>query len=244
MTDVISTTQAAMLNDVERLRAISQNLANVSTVGYKREITMTRPFADLIISPGTGVSPQRIPGGLPVIQSTIDTSDGSMRHTGNPLDLALEMSAFFVVRGEQGEVYTRQGNFRLDEQGRLVTSRGAVVLGESGDIRLTTTQPRIDQAGGVWDGNTQVATLRMVRIPNPESLQRTGDGYYHPTADTNIEAAENARVRQGHLETANVIPMQEMIRMIETVRHFEAGQRLMRGYDNMLDRAINSLGEV
>ncbi len=244
MTDVITSTQAAMLNDVERLRTISQNLANVSTIGYKREIMVARPFADFMVSHDTAVSPQRIPGGQPVVLSSIDTSDGSLRHTGNPLDLALEKSAFFVVRGEQGEVYTRQGNFRVDEQGRLVTSRGAVVLGESGDIRLTTTQPRIDQTGRVWDGNTQVAALRLVRIPNPESLQRTGDGYYHPTASTNIEAADNSRVRQGHLEAANVIPMQEMIRMIESVRHFEAGQRLIRGYDSMLDRAINSLGEV
>lgn len=238
MTEIVATAQAGMLADVERLRAVSQNLANLSTLGYKREIIVTRPFMDSLDALGT------VAAAAPTLSTTTDHSAGSLKFTGNPLDVSLEKDAYFVVRTDSGEALTRQGNFRIDNTGRLMTASGATVLGTEGEIRLTTPNPRINEDGSIWEGPTQVGTLRIAHVTDPNQLQRLGNGLY--LANTSLPATDalNSQVRQGYVEAANTVAMDEMIRMIETVRHFEASQRLLRGYDSMLDSAINKLGDV
>ena len=236
--DTMTVTGTAMLNDVERLRLISHNLANLATVGFKREIAVARPFLDHL-EKGSLVSASR-----PLLTSYSDHSMGALKHTGSPLDVALEGAGFFAVATEWGEAYTRQGNFQLDADGRLMTAGGYPVLGAGGEIRVNTPQPRIDQAGNVWDGANVIARLKVVETADPNSLERVGNGLFSATAWTEVTEAEATRVRQGYLEVANVTSMNEMIKMIETMRHFETSQKLLRGYDNMLDRAINVIGEM
>jgi len=237
---VLAVTEAGMLNDVQRLHSISHNLANVSTVGFKREIALARPFIEQLQSIA-GLSTRG--EARPVAATWVDHSDGALKNTGNPLDLALEGNGFFVVATPAGETYTRQGNFRLDVNGRLATAHGHPVLGEGGEIQLTGPTPRIDTQGNVWEGTEQVARLKLVGVTDPRSLISLGEGLYRASDGTAL-AVDAPRVRQGFLETANVVAMKEMIHMIETVRHFEAAQRLIRGYDSMLDRAINQAGEL
>lgn len=243
MTDMVGMIQTGMQIDVDRLQVIGQNLANLSTVGYKRQAPVVQTFSQALDSAGellmghSGASP------YPVLKTRTDHSAGALKYTGNPLDLGIDGDAFFVVRNELGEAYTRQGNFQRDPMGRLVTASGAVVQGQGGEIQLTSPNARIDESGAVWDGQNQVATLRLVRVTDPDTLIKAGKGLYVASPSTTVLDAEGARVRQGFLEAANVVAMEEMIRIVETVRHFEASQRLMRGYDAMLDRAINVLGE-
>ena len=244
MTEIVAVTQAGMLADVERLRAVSQNLANVSTLGYKREVVVMRPFMDMVdalSTPSAGLGTANV---VPTLSATTDHSAGSLKFTANPLDICLEGDAYFIVRTERGEALTRQGNFRLDNAGRLVNASGSPVLGTAGEIRLTSSNPRISEDGGVWEGSTQVASLRLARVTDPSQLERIGGGLYAATSAALALDAASARVRQGYVEVANVVAMDEMIHMIETVRHFEASQRLLRGYDQMLDRAINTLAET
>jgi flagellar basal body rod protein FlgG len=237
MTEIVSIAQAGMLADVERLRAVSQNLANISTLGYKREIVVSRPFMDRLDALSASNTT------VPTLSTTTDHSPGSLKFTGNPLDVSVDKNAYFIVRTDSGEALTRQGNFRLDPSGRLVTASGATVVGNEGEIRLTTPNPRIDNDGSIWEGATKVATLRLAYVADPNQLQRLGNGLY--LASSSVPASDAATpVRQGYVEAANTVAMDEMIRMIETVRHFEASQRLLRGYDSMLDRAINQLADV
>jgi flagellar basal body rod protein FlgG len=243
MTDVVGMIQTGMQIDVDRLQVIGQNLANLSTVGYKREAPVVQAFSQALDNAGELLMGHASASPYPALKTHTDHSAGALKYTGSPLDLGIEGAAFFVVRTELGEAYTRQGNFQRDTLGRLVTATGAVVQGTGGDVQLTTTTPRIDESGGVWDGANQVGTLSLVRVSNPETLIKAGQGLYVPGPSTEVAHTEGVRVRQGYLEAANVVAMDEMIRIIETVRHFEASQRLMRGYDAMLDRAINVLGE-
>jgi len=244
MTEIVAVTQASMLAGTERLRAVSQNLANVSTLGYKREVVVTRPFMDVVDGYSQSSAGVSTPNVVPTLSAVTDHSPGSLKFTGNPLDISLEGDAYFLVRTETGEALTRQGNFRLDNGGRLVNANGSPVLGSAGEIRLTTPNPRITEDGGIWEGATQVGNLRLVQVTDPSQLQRIGNGLYATTAATQAADIANARVRQGYVEAANVVLMAEMIHMIETVRHFEASQRLLRGYDGMLDTAINTLGQT
>ncbi|HEX9812071.1 MAG TPA: flagellar hook-basal body protein, partial [Burkholderiales bacterium] len=231
MVNALAVTEAGMLNDVARMHVISHNLANAGTVGFKKEFTVARSFENHVASAAADYT-------APVIAARTDYSEGTLKYTGNPLDAALEGPGFFVVSTPTGEAYTRQGNFRLDANGRLVTSNGFAVLGTGGEIQLTTTTPRIDAHGSVWDGNSRVGQLTLVNIKDPQSLTPMGEGLYMARTTSDFDQS-GPQVRQGFTEAANVVTMSEMIKMIETVRHFEASERFVRGYDTMLDRAIN-----
>src|SRR5262249_51277852 len=158
--------------------------------------------------------------------------------TGNPLDLALEGDAYFAIDTGRSEAYTRQGTFRLDVNGALVTVAGERVLTTNGYVRLTSPAPQIDAQGNIRDNGAVVGQLKLVTGSNPQSLQEIGNGLYAASDSTTVTPADSARVRQGFTEASNVVTMNEMIGMIETVRHFEASQKLLQGYDAMLDRAI------
>lgn len=240
MFSVLAMTEMGMSNDVQRMQVISHNLANVSTVGFKKEIAVARPFVDHLRGATMSASDQV----RPALTTYVDHTEGTLKHTANPLDLGLEGSGYFVVQTPTGEGYTRQGSFRVDTEGRLVTASGGhPVAAMSGEIRLTTMQPLIDAQGAVWEGQTQVGQIKIIGVKNPESMTTLGQGLYAMT-DTTDYSDSVPRVRQGFTETGNVVAMNEMIKMIETVRHFEASQRLVRAYDAMLDRAINAGGEV
>ncbi len=242
MNTIVAAAEAGMLNDVERLRIISHNLANVSTVGFKREFAVTRPFAELLAAGNSTVAANVAT--TPIIATHTDRSAGALTHTGNPLDLAIEGDAYFVIDTGTQEAYTRQGTFRLNADGELVTVAGQPVLTNAGEVRLTSPAPVIDADGTIHDGDTVVGQLKLVTITNPESLRDLGGGLLAANDSTTVAPSEITRVRQGFNEAANVATMNEMIRMIETVRHFETSQRLILGYDAMLGRAITDLGNA
>ena len=241
--DTISVIESGMLNDTQRLHTISHNLANLSTTGFKKEIAVTRAFHDYVQGAvGSGLNPATTP--TPVLETVTDHSAGALKYSANPLDIALDGDGYFVVSAPWGEALTRQGNLSLDGEGRLVTAGGYPVLGSNGEIMLSNAQPRIDQQGNVYDGNNLVGQLRVAVVAHPEALERVGGGLFAADGAGGLTEGGNQRVRQGYSEASNVTSMHEMIKMIETMRHFEASQKLARGYDDMLDRAINVLGEL
>jgi len=242
--DTIAMIESGMQSDVQRLHVISQNLANLSTTGFKREVAVTRAFNDYLHGGVNGTGLQATGYAQPVVTTTTDQSAGPLKYSSNPLDVAVEGDGYMVVAAPWGEAYTRQGSLQIDATGRLVTSGGLAVLGTSGEIHLSGSTPRIDQEGNVYDGTQLVDRLRVVQAPDPSTLVRVGSGLFANEASGSIVEATNYRMRQGYTEAANVVSMHEMIKMIETVRHFEASQKLARGYDDMLDRAINLLGEL
>jgi len=222
--DALSITEASLLHDVDRLRMQSHNLANATTPGFRRDIGVAHAFESRLTA-------------------EIDRSQGAMRYSANSLDLALEGDGFFVLQSSSGPVLTRQGGFHLDANGRLVGANGGAVLGAGGEIALSQPEPRIDHTGNVWEGDKLAGTLRVVRLPADAPLVSLGAGLYSADA-ARLEEVEQPRVRQGYVEASNVVPMREMVRLIETMRHFEASQRLLRSQDDMMDRALSLLGEA
>jgi len=246
MSDGLAVAAYGMEMDARRLSVIAHNIANSTTPAFKKEIVVGRAFADYLgvaAAAGGGATPLAATS-LPEVRSVIDFSQGTQRHTGNPLDVAIEGDGFFELRDGQGTAtYTRQGNFRLDQTGRLVSEAGIPVAGSAGEITLTTSQPSIDGRGRIFEAGKQVAELRVVRIGDPTTLQALGAGLYAATEATTVNTDGGARVRQNFLESSNVVTMHEMVRMIETMRHFEASQKVMQAYDGILDKAISKLGE-
>jgi flagellar basal-body rod protein FlgG len=172
----------------------------------------------------------------------VDTRPGTFKSTNEPLNVAIQGDAYFVVSSAQGDLLMRRGDFHLDPDGILAAFSGDPVLGSEGSIQISAGSPQIDTSGTVRVGNAVVGHLRLEELTPGSTLEPVGDGLFAARGGTTSSAT--AQVHQGFLETANVSPVNEMVRLMQTMRHFEASQRFVRAYDEMLDHAISDLGKV
>jgi flagellar basal-body rod protein FlgF len=243
MTDPVTIVASAMRAGAEALRTISQNVANAQTPAYRREIPLVYSNFDALASGATGTTNAVEPDPLR-LDTAIDLHPGTLQNTGEPLNLAIEGAAFFVVSTANGERLTRRGDFRLDGEGRIVTSVGDAVLGNGGPIQVRGARPVISPDGTVRVGDAVVDKLRLVELENATALQPAGDDLYAPARGETPLDSSSAQVRQGFLETSNVQSVDEMIALMETMRSFETAQRFILGYDSMVNEAISTLGKV
>lgn len=241
MQNALTAAIQSMHNDHARLEGIARNLANVSTSGYKRETAATTSFGDVLRIAAEGGATQAVT--LPRVSPTLDTRGGSLRITGEPLDLAIEGDGFFEIRGPQGNAYTRQGRFQVDPRGRLVTEAGDALLGRGAEITVSGPRPVVERDGTVVDNGRIVGRIKLVRVEQTGALERLGSGLHRAAPGAAVSEA-SATVRQGYLENSNVSAMTEMVRLIETTRHFEAAQKVVQAYDEMLEKALRKLGEL
>lgn len=256
MEHVLAVSLATMQHDMQRLDRVAMNLANVTTPGYKREVLATRPFVDAMDQ--AALAGQSLPVDATALGATaadgqvrLDMRPGTLRMTGGSLDFALSGDGFFEVTMPDGPAYTRQGDFSVDARGRLVNAQGHAVMGKNGEIFLSTLKPAVDAAGNITEpfsatpmGGAPSAQLKVVRFDNPASMQRLGDGLLAPGTGMVIAGEADIQVRQGALENANVSTVQEMVQLMQTMRHFESMQKVATGYDEMLGTAIRKLGEL
>jgi flagellar basal-body rod protein FlgG len=254
--DVAATGMAAQET---KLDTIANNLANSNTTGYKRQ---DAEFEDLLYQnvrgpalTGTGqTAPTGVQVGLGVRVVAVQRlfSQGALQQTGNPLDVAIEGQGFFTVMRPTGEpAYTRAGNFKLDAEGRLVTSEGlpleppisvptdatSVTIGADGTV--SATRPGQPQA-------TSLGQLQVVTFPNPGGLQGVGRSLYEAGAASGDPLAGapgtegRGTVMQGSLESANVEVVNEMIALIRTQRAYEINSKVISAADEMLRNATQA----
>ncbi len=239
-----------------QMDTIANNLANVSTNGFKRSRAV---FEDLLYQtirqPGAQSSQQtQIPSGLqigtgvrPVAAERIHTQ-GNLQQTGNQLDVAINGSGFFQVLMPDGSTaYTRDGSFQRDNQGQMVTASGfpvqpaitlpanaiAVTIGRDGVVSVT--QPGV--AAPVQVGSMQVTTFI-----NPAGLMSQGENLYQETASsgtpsTNVPGTNGSGLlSQNYVETSNVNVVEEMVNMIQTQRAYEINSKSITTSDQMLQK--------
>ncbi len=227
----------------QALELIANNLANVSTIGYRGE---SAGFQSLLAGqPGAMSEINYAINDFNVIdKATVDLTAGSMQHSGNPLDLAIEGDAFFVVQTSAGNVYTRAGNFELSSTGRLVTSSGDPVLGGQGPITLPAGDVAISGDGTISVNGAVVDQLRIVRFPAHTSIVPVGRSYY--SAGTALPLpAPAARVRQGMIEDSNVNAVKAVVQLITVQRQAEMLQRALSiFYANFNQTAASDLPRV
>jgi flagellar basal-body rod protein FlgF len=261
MQEVLRIVLTGMQQDMERMNNVAINLANVGTPGYRQEVVAMRPFGALVDDAGVaGTIPSQgddaeLAMGLLGMQVRLDTRTGTIKQTGEPLDVALTGDGFFEVTTESGLAYTRQGNFRIDARGRLITAQGYPVMGLGGEIYLTTRTPVVDGSGNITEPNATtgpaagtpgqpVAQIKIVRFENPATMQRSETGLLAPGTDMTVVNQLGDQLRQGALENSNVNQIPQMLQMLQTVRHLESMQKLTQNYDDMLGTAIHKLGEL
>ncbi len=230
----LKTLKESMQAQVTRSEVLANNLANINSTGYKRDAV----FLEVL---------NQKKGSRTNIQSRIDFSQGNIRETNNPLDLAISGKGFFVVDQDGEEIYTRNGRFNVDEEGFLITTGGQKVLGSRGWINLTTEkeytgQITINQVGEIYSGKQLIDRLRIVDFPDYQELKKiAGNAFRTPPANTPVEV-QKPTVLQGRLEESNVQAADEMITMIEVERQFESYQKVIKILDHAWDKTVNNIG--
>lgn len=230
------TRQSGLLKE---LQAVANNIANISTTGFRREGVVFAESVQALEVEGGSVSMATAR-----VRFTDDIS-GSMTQTGGTFDLAIDGPGFFMVETPQGERLTRAGNFTPNADGDLVTFTGYRVLDSGGSPIFIP--PDAGEIGIAEDGTMSVngrpiAQIGIYNVDDPQSLTRE-DGVMFK-ADGNALPAENPRVKQGFIEGSNVDAVTEMARLIEVQRAYELGQNLLDSEDERIRSSIRTLGRT
>jgi flagellar basal-body rod protein FlgG len=222
--DMTNPVQAALQQE-RKMEIIANHLANADTTGFKGDIVK---FDELYNE-----------------YRSVDFSQGDLKNTGNTLDLALTDEGFFKVQTPAGIRYTRNGNFVLNHESILVTQNGDRVLGESGEIVIEGSNVDVNGQGEVFVDGELVDKLAVVNFESPNKLKKEeGSLFNHPDGASAEIPVVVISIEQGALEGPNVVIVKEMTRMIETMRTYEAYQKVIQSLDETDAKAINELGQV
>jgi len=214
---------------LEEYQTIANNLANVGTAGFKRQInTFSRHLIEKL-SDGPEDDP---PLGELLVQGVTDFSQGTLIATERPLDVALQGKGFFVIETPDGPLYTRNGSFHVDAQGRLVDVNDRQIAGADGLIMIppgvNLQELEISSEGAISANGAQFGRLRIVDFGDDESrLRPVGFGAYQAPDGLVPAPAQDAQVRQGYQEGSNVKLMEELVGLISAARMYEMNMNLM-----------------
>ena len=240
----------------KRLQLLSNNLANVNTVGFKKDrgrfqafsLSETNNNKELPFSSNRSQAPAY----WMQYSSYTDFSSGEMKKTDSQFDLALTGKGFFCVETPDGVRYTRRGDFTVDKDEVLVTQEGWPVLGEGGEIQIKMAKPSEDKRefsvsedGFVTVDGSQVDRLRIVDFSSSSALEKAGHNFYRAVNPNALEDMdEDFKVSQGFLELSNVDVVRMMTEMIEVLRGYESYQKTIRSIDDMNAKMINEVGRT
>ena len=236
----------------KRLDVVSNNLANATTTGYKKEGLTTQSFKDLygikVKDETVGYINQNIGTlnlGAKVGESFRSWDQGSFQNTGNTFDFALSGSGLFSISftnkaGETSTLYTRDGSFQMNREGYLVTKDGDFVLGENGPIQLPTdlSELSVQPTGEIYADGQYIDRFALVNFEDYNYVEAYGENLYRAVDGATFTDA-SATVNQGYLESSNINVVSEMVDMITIAREFESNQKVMTTIDEMLGKMVN-----
>ncbi|MFA5072284.1 MAG: flagellar hook basal-body protein [Nitrospirota bacterium] len=218
-----------------QLEVLSQNLANANTIGYKKDGISFKQY----------LLPDEATGGMPdgrsmtsFSENKTDFTNGVINKTANQLDIALEGNGFIVLEGNK---YTRRGDLKRSTDGYLTSFNGTKILGKKGPIKVPDGKLLIDNKGEISINNEIIDTIKIVDFKKKKELAKAGDGIFM-TNEKTIPA--DASVRQGFIESSNVEPVREMVRMIETLRDFQTYQKAIQTFDETTAVVITQIGRL
>ena len=244
---------ASALRGLEQYQnVIANNIAASHVAGFKKVAVSFEGVDGGEIARSThGRLRNEMPGSFPVMKNQVDFNAGELKETSNPLDLAIQGDGFFALVNANGDrIYTRDGQFYSNSEGRMVNSMGHEFSDEGGnaiDLIPGVGDPLIDQDGQVFQGEQLIAKLGVFVFDEPVSqLMKVGGGFIAKEESTEPEPAnpQSFKVLQGFLENSNVSAIEEMIGLIEVSRAHEANQKMVQAFDENIGKAIGALGQT
>jgi flagellar basal-body rod protein FlgF len=222
---------------------IANNLANASTPAFKRE---SMKFEEYManVRPAEG---ENSPQTLSFVQDTgilRNIDQGPITATNAPFDVAINGTGYFVVQTANGNKYTRNGHFTLDNSGTLVNDEGDAVLGDGGPVTITPDDGDIHiAADGTISGKTgQLAKLQVVTFANERALEKQGASLY--ATGQPPQTADKFALVQGSLEGSNVEPVIEISHMLEVMRAYQTTAGLAKAHEDLMQAAVDKLGSM
>ncbi|GAB6099476.1 flagellar basal-body rod protein FlgF [Halanaerocella petrolearia] len=241
------TAASGMQASLQKNNTISNNLANINTTGYKKDMTVQKSFSEELVARLDGEVTKVGKSGsqVTVAGTPTDQSDGSLKRTGNKLDWAIKGSGFFAVQTQQGVRYTRNGNFTINNQNQVVTQEGYPVRGEQGILQVppNSNQVSIKDNQLVVDGRVE-NRIMIQDFADKSGLVKEGTALFRRTPQAGQAFAAQAQVEQGYLEQSNVNPVEEMVKMIDNSRKYQADQKVVKAQNETLGKAVNEVGKV
>ncbi len=225
---------------MQNLDLAVNNLANVGNVGFKGSRVSFESIYDERIqnTHGLGKNFARTAGRF------VDFSQGDIERSGRPLDMAIKGDGFFKVASEDGFFYTRKGDFRIDENGSLVTgTEGLQVVGEEGPVFVPHSDIHIDKRGNITADGEPVGRLTIYDIEDRDALRQQENGLWGAAQDNADRPSEDSEVIQGSLEQANVSALRLTTEIIEINRSYAAYMQTMKIYSELAEKA-RSIGEI
>lgn len=221
---------------IKNIDVIANNLANLNTTGFKREI----PFSEIINEYGDVY-----------VKKITSQQQGDILQTSNQLDLAISGKGFFLLKDKDGKIeLTRDGRFKLDDEGFLVNYNGKKVLGKNGEISIAESllskdsKIIISRSGEIKIGDKPIDTIRVVQVENDIELERSGASNFLPNEQGYFDAKDDTySISQGFLEESNTNPIVEMEAMIQLNKEYETAQKVIAALDTSLGQA-NEMGKV
>ncbi len=238
---MVSGKYSALAGAISREQAIanlSNNLANISTTGYKKSDISFEALLKGSIQTTTakGINYDRVG------KNYTDFSPGAIRMTENPLDLAIQGEGFFKVKGPEGILYTKRGDLAINSEGHLTTSNGLPVL-DNGNSEITipdtdTSKVAFGDSGTIYvlgpnGARSEVSQLALVDIADKLKLKRESDTTFSLETGALETPSENSRVIQGGLELSNVNMAEGMTQLIDNYRTFETYQKVLKSYQTI-----------
>ncbi len=261
------TAYTGMMEEQRRLDVLSNNLANSTTTGYKKEGTTNAAFARTLAIRIKDSGDHGMARGLGQIQlgdhigeTYTDYSQGSFKITDKPSDLAIGGDGYFAIaytdkQGNTSVKYTRDGEFTVDNEGYFRTGNGDFLLnrngavngtiGENSYVRVDPLQKySVDPQGFVFQNGVAVGQIGVVNVNNTDYLAKYGENLYDLVNGGRMQPSARFQIEQGALEQSNVNIVDEMVSMITIQRAYDAGQRMIHAEDETLEMAVGQVGQV
>lgn len=237
---------SGMIANQLRLDVIANRLANATNSGYKGEKVAEASFGDLLLqNTKTGGAIGPLSTGAHLTEVVTDATQGALRVTNNPLDLAIQGDGWLSVRAPDGIRYTRNGQLTTNPQGLLVTENGDPVLSTTGQpIKVGGEAISVNQNGIITDATGRRIGQLQLTLLDPASLVHEGRDYMTGTALAATADRPLGTISQGAVEQANVNAVEDMVALIQTMREFEANQKAAKAIDDTLGLAATQVGKV
>lgn len=244
MTRGFYTLGSGMMTQNRMLSAISNNIANVKTPGFKKDTIISTTFGDMVMN---RIDSNKTALGDVSFLRTTDISStihsqGMLESTERTLDFAITGSGFFAVQGENGTVYSRNGSFNIDNEGYLVLTGVGRVLGENGPIQVGTDNFNADEKGNILSQTGQnIGKIAVYDFEEYANLLTVGEGLYN---GPNPTVVENPSMRWKSIEASNVDVGEEMTNSIATQRILQSVSQSLKMYDATMQTATTQIGRL